>query len=90
MAAAEDTGSLDPPKHILNAPTRWMKAEGFGAGYRYDHDTEAGFSGQDYFPPGMARPRFYEPTDRGAERDLQKRALYLEEERARLSQSGSE
>ncbi len=90
MASAEATGSLDPPKHILNAPTRWMKAEGFGSGYRYDHDTETGFSGQEYFPPGMARARFYEPTDRGAESNLKKRALYLEEERARLSQSGSE
>jgi len=90
MAAAEKTGSLDPPKHILNAPTRLMKEEGYGRGYRYDHDVESGFSGQDYFPPGMARPRFYEPTDRGSEQDLRKRALYLEEERARLSQSGSE
>ena len=54
MAAAERTGSLVPPKHILNAPTRLMKSEGYGAGYVYDHDTEAGFSGQDYFPPEHA------------------------------------
>ena len=55
MAAAERTGSLMPPKHILNAPTRWMKSEGFGAGYVYDHDTESGVSGQNYFPDGMER-----------------------------------
>ncbi len=54
MASAERTGSLMPPKHILNAPTRWMKSEGFGKGYVYDHDTEAGFSGQEYFPAGNA------------------------------------
>ena len=55
MAAAERTGSLVPPKHILNAPTRLMKSEGYGKGYVYDHDTEGGFSGQDYFPPEMPR-----------------------------------
>ena len=75
MAAAERTGSLMPPKHILNAPTRLMKSEGYGAGYVYDHDTEAGFSGQDYFPPGMPRERFYEPGDRGFEHDLRERLL---------------
>jgi putative ATPase len=84
MAAAERTGSLAPPKHILNAPTRLMKAEGYGKGYLYDHDTEAGFSGQDYFPEGMERPRFYEPTDRGRERALRERLLSLAAERARL------
>ena len=63
MAAAERTGSLMPPKHILNAPTRLMKSEGYGAGYVYDHDTEAGFSGQDYFPPEHGRESFYEPGE---------------------------
>lgn len=66
--AASDTGSLPPPKHILNAPTKLMKAEGYGAGYEYDHNAESGFSGQDYFPDGMKdSPTFYEPTDRGRE-----------------------
>jgi putative ATPase len=83
MAAAERTGSLVPPKHILNAPTRWMKSEGFGAGYVYDHDTEEGFSGQDYFPPGMERERFYAPGDRGYEAGLRERLLSIAEARAR-------
>jgi putative ATPase len=70
LHAAESTGSLAPPKHILNAPTRWMKSEGFGAGYIYDHDLDSGISGQNYFPPEMEHMQFYEPTDRGAEREL--------------------
>jgi putative ATPase len=73
-AAAQRTGSLTPPKHILNAPTRWMKSEGFGAGYVYDHDTETGVSGQEYFPEGMTREVFYVPSRRGAEQEL-RRAL---------------
>jgi putative ATPase len=76
-AAAERTGSLMPPKHILNAPTRLMKAEGYGAGYVYDHDTEAGVSGQNYFPDGMAPERFYDPGERGFERDLKQRLLSI-------------
>ncbi len=87
MKAAAETGSLAPPKHILNAPTRLMKSEGYGAGYVYDHDTDEAFSGQDYFPPDMERRRFYEPTERGAERELRKRVLYLAEERARVNKS---
>ena len=83
MAAAEETGSLSPPKHILNAPTRWMKSEGFGKGYVYDHDTEDGFSGQEYFPDEMERPRFYEPGARGLERELGERLLAFAAERAR-------
>ncbi len=83
LAAAERTGSLTPPKHILNAPTRWMKSEGFGAGYVYDHDTESGFSGQDYFPPGMERERFYDPGGRGFEHELRERLLSFAAERAR-------
>ena len=69
-AAAERTGSLMPPSHILNAPTRLMKDLGYGAGYRYDHDVEGGFSGQNYFPDGMEPEAFYKPTDRGAEGDV--------------------
>ena len=86
MAAAERTGSLAPPKHILNAPTKWMKAEGFGAGYVYDHDAESGVSGQDYFPEGMARERFYQPGERGFEADLRDRLLSI----ARARSSGDE
>ncbi len=73
-AAAKRTGSLMPPSHILNAPTRLMKDLGYGAGYRYDHDVEGGFSGQNYFPDGMAPEAFYEPTDRGAEADAAARS----------------
>ena len=65
--AAKETGSLMPPAHILNAPTRLMKQLGYGQGYAYDHDTAEGFSGQDYFPEGMARRQFYRPTEHGAE-----------------------
>ncbi|MCK6451023.1 MAG: replication-associated recombination protein A [Alphaproteobacteria bacterium] len=73
---AKETGSLMPPKHILNAPTRLMKDLGYGSGYEYDHDTEEGFSGQDYFPDGMARVRLYEPVERGFEREIAKRLEY--------------
>ena len=73
---AKETGSLAPPKHILNAPTRLMKDLGYGKGYEYDHDTAEGFSGQDYFPDGMARVRLYEPVERGFEREIMKRLEY--------------
>ncbi len=76
-ASARETGSLMPPKHILNAPTRLMKDIGYGAGYAYDHDAEDGFSGQDYFPEGMKRPVFYSPLERGFERELKKRVDYF-------------
>jgi len=65
---AKDAGSLVPPKHILNAPTGLMKDEGYGAGYEYDHDSEHGFSGQDYFPESLGRQTFYDPPERGFER----------------------
>ncbi len=81
--AARETGSLMPPKHILNAPTRMMKDIGYGAGYAYDHDAEDGFSGQNYFPEDMKRPVFYNPPERGFERDLKKRIDYFEKLRAR-------
>ena len=77
-AAARETGSLMPPMHILNAPTRLMKDLGYGKGYEYDHDTNEGFSGQNYFPDGMARRRFYDPVDRGFEREIRKRLDYWE------------
>ncbi len=73
MRAAKDNGSLLPPKHILNAPTKLMKGEGYGDGYRYDHDEPDAFSGQDYFPEKMGRTTFYDPPDRGFERDIRKR-----------------
>jgi putative ATPase len=76
LALARETGSLTPPKHILNAPTRLMKDLGYGAGYVYDHDTEDGFSGQDYFPEGMERRQLYRPGDRGFEREIAKRLAY--------------
>lgn len=75
-AAARDTGSLMPPAHILNAPTKLMKEIGYGSGYQYDHDTPEGFSGQDYFPEDMGRQEFYQPVERGFERDLKKRLEY--------------
>lgn len=80
--AAKQTGSSPPPKHIMNAPTKMMKEQGYGAGYAYDHDAEDGFSGQNYFPDGMERPQFYQPVERGFERDLKKRVDYFEKLRA--------
>ena len=73
MRAAKEHGSLLPPKHILNAPTKLMKGEGYGDGYRYDHDEPDAFSGQDYFPTEMGRRQFYDPPERGFERDIRKR-----------------
>ncbi len=76
MQAARESGSLAPPKHILNAPTRLMKELGYGAGYSYDHDAPDAFSGQNCFPDGMARQAFYDPVERGFEREIRKRLEY--------------
>ncbi len=76
MQVAKEAGSLLPPKHILNAPTRLMKTEGYGAGYDYDHDAPDAFSGQDYFPEALGRHTFYDPPDRGFEREIRKRLEY--------------
>jgi putative ATPase len=76
MRAAKEGGSLLPPKHILNAPTRLMQAEGYGSGYEYDHDSEDAFSGQDYFPEELGRRQFYDPPERGFEREIRKRLDY--------------
>ncbi len=77
MQAAKSAGSLSPPAIILNAPTQLMEDQGFGDGYEYDHDTEDGFSGQNYFPDKMAeRPLYYNPPERGFERELRKRLSY--------------
>jgi putative ATPase len=73
MAKAKATGSLMPPKTILNAPTRMMKEQEYGSGYRYDHDEPEAFSGQNYFPTEMGRQSFYAPVDRGFEREVRKR-----------------
>lgn len=75
--AAEKTPHLPPPKEILNAPTRWMKEQGLGKGYLYDHDSPDGFSGQSYFPPEMERPTFYQPVARGFEREMIRRIQYF-------------
>jgi putative ATPase len=74
--SAKETGSLSPPKHILNAPTDLMKDLGYGDGYQYDHDAEDGFSGQNYFPDDMSREEFYAPVDSGFEREIRKRLAY--------------
>lgn len=84
QGAARATGSLMPPRHILNAPTALMKAEGYGKGYEYDHDAEGGVSGQDYFPEGMGeRPVFYQPRDGGREAQLKERLAQWRALRAR-------
>ncbi|MFN4337591.1 replication-associated recombination protein A [Parvibaculum sp.] len=74
--AARDTGSVSPPAHILNAPTKLMKELGYGAGYEYDHDAPQAFSGQDYFPAEIGRQEFYHPVERGFEREISKRLAY--------------
>lgn len=76
MGRAKETGSLMPPKIILNAPTKMMKQQDYGSGYRYDHDQPEGFSGQDYFPDQMGREVYYNPVERGFERDVKKRLEY--------------
>jgi putative ATPase len=76
MRTAKEAGSLLPPKHILNAPTDLMRNEGYGRGYAYDHDAEAAFSGQDYFPEALGRQTFYDPPERGFEREIRKRLDY--------------
>ncbi len=82
MNLAQSTTELLPPKHILNAPTKMMKEQGFGKGYIYDHDTKNCFSGQEYFPEKIskkARSKLYEPNERGFERDVKKRIEYWDE-----------
>ena len=86
--AARESGSLAPPKHILNAPTKLMKAEGYGAGYDYDHAAPDAFSGQGYFPDGMERQSFYAPTPRGFEATLADRLAHFARLRAERGQRG--
>ncbi len=85
--SAEETGSLMPPMHILNAPTRLMKTVGYGKGYAYDHDADEAFSGQDYWPEGMDAQTFYDPTDRGFEAKVRERIEYWNARRKELQQS---
>ena len=85
--SAKETGSLMPPMHILNAPTKLMKNVGYGKGYAYDHDADEGFSGQNYWPEEMDRQEFYEPTDRGFEAKVRERLEYWNERRKALQQS---
>ena len=82
QAAARATGSLMPPAHILNAPTTLMKQLGYGQGYTYDHNAPDAFSGQSYFPDGMARAVFYRPVERGFEREVAKRLAWWAKQRA--------
>ncbi|MCY4499462.1 MAG: replication-associated recombination protein A [Rhodospirillaceae bacterium] len=87
---ARETGSLMPPKHILNAPTRLMEDLGYGEAYLYDHETEEGFSGQNYFPDDMPRHTFYQPGERGFERDIRKRLNDWQKLRDQRSDSDGE
>ncbi len=86
--AANEHGSLMPPAHILNAPTKLMKNLGYGKGYEYDHATDEGFSGQNYFPDGMAREAFYQPKETGFEREIAKRLDYWAKLREKKSGKG--
>ena len=85
--SANETGSLMPPMHILNAPTRLMKNVGYGKGYAYDHNADEAFSGQDYWPESMDPQTFYQPTDRGFEARVRERLDYWEQRRKELQQS---
>lgn len=76
---AAQNGSLMPPKHILNAPTKMMKDEGYGDGYQYDHDVAGGFSGQNYFPDTLQRPNFYTPKGDGFEKDIKARLAHWDD-----------
>ncbi|MDR3474575.1 MAG: replication-associated recombination protein A [Devosia sp.] len=85
---AKSSGSPTPPMAILNAPTKLMKGQGYGAGYIYDHDTPEGFSGQEYFPDQLGRHEFYRPVERGFERDVAKRLDYFKKLRVKKQEEG--
>src|SRR5262249_10831623 len=85
MRTAKEAGSLLPPRHILNAPTKLMQSEGYGRGYAYDHDAPDAFSGQDYLPEAVGRKQFYDPPERGFEREIRKRLEYWEKLRKERS-----
>ena len=86
---AKKYSSQQPPKHILNSPTKLMDTFGYGAGYKYDHDSKVGFSGQNYFPDGFRRPIFYYPVERGYERELKKRITYFSKLRNKFQNNGN-
>ena len=88
--SANETGSLMPPPHILNAPTKLMKDIGYGKGYAYDHDSEEGFSGDNYWPEEMEPQAFYQPTDRGFETKVRERIAYWDEMRLKRSATDSQ
>ena len=88
MALAKHHGSVLPPKAILNAPTKVMKREGYGEGYRYDHDEPDAFSGQDYWPEAIGRQNLYRPTDRGFERDIGRRMAWWDTRRRERQREG--
>jgi len=88
ISLAKSTGSPMPPMVILNAPTKLMKGEGYGDGYQYDHDVPDAFSGQEYFPEALGRQQFYQPVERGFERDLKKRMDYFARLRAEKTRKG--
>jgi putative ATPase len=88
--SAKETGSLMPPMHILNAPTKLMKNVGYGKGYAYDHNADEGFSGQDYWPEEMEAQSFYQPTDRGFEARVKERLDYWQQRRKELQQTSDE
>ena len=88
MGVAKSSGSPTPPMTILNAPTKLMKGQGYGSGYIYDHDTPEGFSGQEYFPEKIGRQDFYQPVDRGFEREVRKRLDYFNRLRAQKTEEG--
>ncbi len=88
--AARETGSLMPPMHILNAPTKLMKHLGYSQGYQYDHETPEAFSGQDYFPDEMGRRQFYDPPERGFEREIRKRLEYWGKLRVQKSRGNNQ
>jgi putative ATPase len=75
---AKETNSMPPPSEFLNAPTQFMKENGFGDGYVYDHDSENAFAGQNFFPKELSREVFFSPVERGFERELKKRVAYFE------------
>jgi putative ATPase len=84
---AKSTSTLPPPLSIINAPTQWMKSQGYGKGYIYDHDVEGGFSGQNYFPSGLKRPSFYDPKEIGLEREMKKRKDFFAQKRKQKEDS---
>jgi putative ATPase len=88
MALARHHGSVLPPKAILNAPTKVMKREGYGDGYRYDHDEPDAFSGQDYWPEAIGRQSLYRPTERGFERDIGRRMAWWDTRRRERQREG--